>query len=94
MVTLISEETNGNGVTVTCQAISYPGIQTISLSLTNGPSIDTEINLNIANTNTLDFKSTAVHTLSECPNQQYRCDVQYQGSTISEELEICQEGLS
>ena len=93
MVTLISE-TNGNGVTVTCQAVSYPGIQTISLSLTNGPPIFPVINRNIEDTNTLDFKSTAVHTLSNCPNQQYLCEVQYQGSTVSEELEICQEGLS
>ena len=93
MVTLISE-TSGNGVTVTCQAISYPEIQTISLSLIDGPSINPDINTNIENTNTLDFKSTAVHTVPECPNQRYRCEVQYDGSEQSEELEICQEGLS
>ena len=91
MVTLTS--TSGNGVTVTCQAISYPGIGNITLSLIDGPSIDPEINLNIENTNTLDFKSTAVHTVHECPNQRYRCVVQYEGPTITKELEICQEGL-
>ena len=92
MVTLISE-TKENEVTVTCQAISYPEIQNITLSLIDG-SIDPKKNLNIEDTNTLDFNSTAVHTTPDCPNEQYRCVVEYEGSTITKELEICPEGLS
>ena len=93
MVSLINE-TNGNGVTVTCQAVSYPKIVDITLSLTDGTSISPVIIGNIEDTNTLDFKSIAVHTLSDCPNQRYRCEVQYEGSAVSQELEICQEGLN